>query len=567
MTDTANNTPNPDVRDKLQALAVRESLLTEVVLLIAKTPDLDKLLSGVTAMLERAIGFERCTVALLSADAKTYQLRTLLETRDGFGSDILERVPVGEGIAGAVIRSGEMVVSQDFASVKEKSLPIDDAMEGGSIRSILSLPFVAYGKVLGAITFGRSVEQPFNVQHIDLIKIIVVHLALAVDRWCQARVLKESKERYTLALNAINDRLWDWDLRSNELYISPRVKELLGLPPGDMRVTTQEWQARNHPEDISIFRNGMRAYLRGETSSFREEFRVKDRTGAFRWVLHQGFGLRDENARVYRMAGLMGDISERKNAELELLAAKQRVEEANRIKDAFLADLSHSLRIPLNSIIGYSEILAEEIDDLGDAGKRLNPDLAKIETAGRDMLDVIDTILDHFKIESGLVEVNYETFDIEELIVDIGTSAGPLIEEKGNRLEITLDTNLGSMHSDLTKVRRAVFNLLSHIAKFAENTTIMLSASRAHHPDGDTISIKVARADVNTISQQIEGAARAVTQADTDQYGSPGLGMTVSQYYCELLGGEIAFSVDPAYGNIAVVTLPALVGQSPVSKS
>ena len=159
-----------------------------------------------------------------------------------------------------------------------------------------------------------------------------------------------------------------------------------------------------------------------------------------------------------------------------------------------------------------------------------------------------------------MVDVEYESFDVEELVIDIATSVAPLIEDKHNRLEITLDPNVGTMYSDPTKVRRTIFNLLSHTAKFTENATIMLNASRQYRRDGDAISISVACSGFDAKSLQMDGAPRAAGAGDsasTSEYAGPGLGLAVSQYYCDLLGGEIVFNADPASGSIADITLPA----------
>jgi PAS domain S-box-containing protein len=530
-------------RDTLQAQLARQDLFSEMVLAIAGAPDLDALLSDGVGKLTQIIEFDRCTLAIPNAGESTYLLHTVHEARPGYSADTLGPVSLQSGIPGAVLRTGSAVAFPDLESADERPPPGEEAMEGGSIRSILSLPLVAGDKILAAITFGRSENRPFDEQDESYLRNIADHVAAAIDRLDRIRELQDSQERHDLAMYASNEVLWDWDLRSNDLYISPQMKELLGLPPGSMSVTTEEWQTRIHPDDLSIFRDGMRAYLRGETDVFREEFRVRDRAGAFRWVLHQGFGLRDKSNRVYRMAGSMGDITGRKNAESELTAAKQSVEEASRTKDAFLADLRYALRIPLNAIIGYSELLGEELEDLGEAGKQLNVDLDKIRFSGRNLLDVIDTILDHFKIEAGLVDLECESFDVEELVIDIGTSIGPLIEDKRNRLEITIDPNVGTMHSDPTKVRRAIFNLLNHAAKFSENATIMLNVSRQYRRDGDTLAISV--------------ASSGFDPSGAGANGGPGLGLAVSQYYCDMLGGEIAFDTDAASGIVAVVTLPA----------
>jgi PAS domain S-box-containing protein len=547
-------------RDTLQAQAARQTLFSDMVFSIAGSPDLETLLSDFIGKLKETIDFERCTLALFNADEGTYRIRVLQESRSGYPHDPIDSVSLESGISGAVMRTGSSMSISDVAEGDERPPPADDAMEGGSIRAIISLPLMAHGTVLGAITFGRSEKQLFDRQDVDFIDKIVMHLALSIERLNQFEELRDNQERHNLAMYASNEGLWDWDLRSDDLYISPRMKELLGLPPGNMAVTPDEWQARIHGDDLSIFRDGMRAYLRGETDIFREEFRVKDRSGAYSWVLHQGFGLRDKNDRVYRMAGSMDNITERKNADTELRTAKQHVEEANRTKNAFLADLSYALRIPLNTLIGYSEMLNEEIEDLGEAGKHLNRDLDKVRFAGRNLLDVIDTILDHFKIEAGLVDLEYESFDVEDLVVDIATSIAPLVEDKHNRLEIMLDPNVGTMYSDRTKVRRTIFNLLSHTAKFTENATITLNASRQYRRDGDTIAISVACNEFDAKSLQLAGVSPTTDEADAaspSDYGGPGLGLAVSQYYCDMLGGEIVLNPDSGSGSIAIVTLPA----------
>ncbi|MFQ5758005.1 MAG: GAF domain-containing protein, partial [Acidiferrobacterales bacterium] len=136
-----------------QAQAARVALLSEVVLLIAKTPDLERLLSGAINKLKWVIDFERCTLALTNENGTTYRLRTLMETRRDFSKDPLESVPIEKGIPGTVIKSGRMCFFADIAAADDKPPVSDDALEGGSIRSVLSLPLAAYNKVLGAITF------------------------------------------------------------------------------------------------------------------------------------------------------------------------------------------------------------------------------------------------------------------------------------------------------------------------------------------------------------------------------------------------------------------------------
>jgi GAF domain-containing protein len=168
MSDSSQKSAAP--KEAWQAQAARLALLSEVVLLIAKTPDLDRLLSGAINKLKWVIDFERCTLGLVNSEGTAYQLRTLMETRRGFPKS------------------------------RDKPPVSDDALEGGSIRSVLSLPLAAYNKVLGAITFGSTRGNAFTEDDTKIAQSFAVHLALAIDRWRQSQELEARNREVTEAL-------------------------------------------------------------------------------------------------------------------------------------------------------------------------------------------------------------------------------------------------------------------------------------------------------------------------------------------------------------------------------
>jgi signal transduction histidine kinase/CheY-like chemotaxis protein len=237
---------------------------------------------------------------------------------------------------------------------------------------------------------------------------------------------------------------------------------------------------------------------------------------------------------------------------------KEAAESANRAKSQFLANMSHELRTPLNAIIGYSEMLQEEAHDLEQ--EEFIPDLQKIQKAGQHLLALINDILDLSKIEAGKMELYLETFEVSHMLQEVVSTVKPLVELKSNRLEIHLDDKLGSMHSDLTKVRQVLFNLLSNASKFTEQGTIRLEATRQPVDGQEYLRFKVTDTGIGMSPEQLGRLFQTFSQADastTRKYGGTGLGLAISQKFCQMLNGDIQVESEPGKGSIFTVSLAA----------
>jgi signal transduction histidine kinase/DNA-binding response OmpR family regulator/PAS domain-containing protein len=178
--------------------ATRYGLLSEVVLLIAQTPDLQQLLRQFVGKVKWVLDFERCTLALVSGDGQTYQLQTLLEKRDSVPRVTAEAVPVGQGLMGVVIQSRQMRLITDVAATaSEFALHADAALWDGSIATILSIPLEAFGKVLGALTFATAKPSGYAREDIKVAVSIATHLAIAIDRAWQTSELQKANSELT----------------------------------------------------------------------------------------------------------------------------------------------------------------------------------------------------------------------------------------------------------------------------------------------------------------------------------------------------------------------------------
>ncbi|MCB9076821.1 MAG: ammonium transporter [Anaerolineaceae bacterium] len=247
----------------------------------------------------------------------------------------------------------------------------------------------------------------------------------------------------------------------------------------------------------------------------------------------------------------------------EIQVAKESAEAASRSKSVFLANMSHELRTPLNAVIGYSEMLQEEVEDLGQA--ELVPDLKKINAAGKHLLALINDILDLSKIEAGKMDLYLETFNVRVMIREVANTVQPLIEQKNNTFVVNLGDNLGDMYADLTKVRQSLFNLLSNAAKFTENGQISLNVSRLGRGEAkadDQLIFAVTDTGIGMTPAQIDILFQEFTQADastTRKYGGTGLGLAISRRFCQMMGGQISVKSELHQGSTFTIQLPAIV--------
>ncbi|HWN13110.1 MAG TPA: response regulator, partial [Candidatus Dormibacteraeota bacterium] len=257
-----------------------------------------------------------------------------------------------------------------------------------------------------------------------------------------------------------------------------------------------------------------------------------------------------QNARLFRE---IGD----KSRQLEL---------ADRHKSEFLANMSHELRTPLNAIIGYSEMLQEDAADLG--AEQFTEDLGRINAAGKHLLELINAVLDLSKIEAGKMELYLETFEVAGLVRDIAAVIQPLAGKNANRLEVHCPPETGTMRADLTKVRQALFNLLSNACKFTDRGTVTLAVAREASDGRELIVFRVSDTGIGMTPEQLTRLFEAFSQADaatTRRYGGTGLGLALSRRLCRMMGGDVTVESEAGRGSTFAIRLPALVAAAPES--
>ena len=295
--------------------------------------------------------------------------------------------------------------------------------------------------------------------------------------------------------------------------------------------------------------------------------RHRNPEGAFEQQRSRGIWLKISERRTADggIVGVFTDISELKDRELQLgqlvdrLAdARDAAMEATVAKSRFLANMSHELRTPLNAIIGITEMVMEDAEDSGD--RSLREPLERIARAGKHLLQLINDVLDLSKIEAGKLEVNYEPVDLASLVGDVIGEAETLAAKNANRLVVDCPPNIGAVHSDPTRLRQIMLNLLSNACKFTENGSVSLSVARSREDGNDWISMRVDDTGIGMTSEQLGKLFQEFSQADsstTRKYGGTGLGLAISDRLCRLMGGSIDVKSEPGVGTTFSVRLPA----------
>ena len=259
-------------------------------------------------------------------------------------------------------------------------------------------------------------------------------------------------------------------------------------------------------------------------------------------------------------ADILAGIIERAAMIEKLREAQIAADAANRAKSTFLANMSHELRTPMNAIIGYSEMLVEEAEDLGQ--QEFISDLGKITSAGKHLLALINDVLDFSKIEAGKIELYLETFDITAMVRDVTATIAPLVEKNANTLRVVCPEDIGVMHADLTKVRQALFNLLSNACKFTKQGTVHLEAGRR---PGGRVAFTVRDTGIGMDEEQKSRLFQAFSQGDastTRKYGGTGLGLSISRHFCRMMGGDITVESVPGKGSSFTITIPEVVSDT-----
>lgn len=258
----------------------------------------------------------------------------------------------------------------------------------------------------------------------------------------------------------------------------------------------------------------------------------------------------EERNEPMAIVGISRDITERKKNE-QLRVANQAAEETSRAKSRFLANMSHELRTPLNHIIGYTEILGEELEDRSD----LQPDLRKIQNSAKQLMNMISGILEISKIEMGQAELSWEDVKVAGLMHEVLDIFRSVAEKHSNQIDTRIAPEVQQLRTDRGKIHKVLSCLVENACKFTSHGSVSVEVER----EGDSVLFHVRDSGIGMTPDQVARVFEPFTQADdssTREYSGTGLGLTLARQYCRLLNGDISVKSEPGRGSTFTLSVP-----------
>jgi len=391
--------------------------------------------------------------------------------------------------------------------------------------------------------------------------------------------------RFERAMAASSEAHFERVVGIGDFFISPRLPEMLGHPPGSPRPTYETFLSWIHPDDLPGFEEMVqRAAV--SPGTYEIDYRLRHADGSYRWFRARGRSEPDAQGHL-RMTGMLGNIHAQKLAQQELaqhrdqlrqlvddrtarlsaallLAQSQRTaaEQANLAKATFLGHMSHELRTPLNGLMGMTQ-LALRVATSDTQRKYL--ELA--EQSGQTLLRILNDVLDFAKAEAGKLKLFAETFDLPRLVTETVRSFMPQIGQRPVHLLFDCSGEITHVTGDAGRVRQIVSNLVGNALKFTDSGSIAVVVDIAEAASSMcSVRIEVSDSGVGMDEDTLQRVFEAFEQADTSatrRHGGTGLGLPIVRLLAQMMDGEVKVRSESGVGSTFTVDLKLAVAAQP----
>ncbi len=472
---------------------------------------------------------------------------------------------MGEGVVGRAAMNASIVESEPGASALRVLFGFGDVVP----ERVVAYPLVAGGDLVGVLELClHSALSPKQLAWLEgAAEPLANALRFAVEseeRLNAERALRESQQQLQTLVDSIRSVIFMKDREGRHLMVNAFYEEATGIKRDAIVGKTDHEMM---PDDVAdaIVAQDRKVMETAEPITFEETVPKGDEPP--RHYLTTKVPLFDSAGRVYGICGVATDITERKQAEVEILEAKKKAEEATVAKSAFLANMSHEIRTPMNGIMGMTELALDT-----DLTAEQRDYLTTVKSSADALLSLINDILDFSKIEAGRIELDPVEFLLRDSISDTLSPLALRAATKGVELAYDIEPQVpDALIGDVYRLRQIVVNLVGNAIKFTEKGEVVVGVGLRSR-DEKSVELRVFVRDTG-IGISAEAAARlfqAFEQAEastTRKYGGTGLGLAISKQLVELMGGEIGLDSTPGVGSTFHFTVRFGIGTARPSVS
>ncbi len=541
-----NITQRKQMEEKLRFLNRQQKLLSDVAQLLNKPGDFDDIINTVLRLIGEHSGVSRVYICENTLDeqftSNTYEWcnEGIEGKKDEFQMVSFDEVP-----------SWKKILNQEgrIFSKNIQELPQDmiDLLEHLNVKSILTYPIYLQNHFWGFVGFDDCLHnKDWLDDEVNLLLIVTSNITNALERKLYLSQFQNSELRLRLALSGAREGMWDWNLRTDEIYFTDTCYTMLGYSPDELIGKEHYWQESIHPEDSAKNMDIFQDHLKGKTDYYENVFRVKDSLGKWRWILDHGKIVeRDKDNKAIRAIGTLIDISNQKEVEQQLKGLLV-------TKDKLFSIISHDLRGPIGSFMQVIELLTSDIEVSPDMQDSL---LHELKDMSKNTFYLLENLLNWSRSQRSEIVYNPRAIIVNELIIENISLLTSTAAQKSIHIQFESQTHYAA-YGDYDMVNLVIRNLLSNAIKFTRTGGLIdISLSE----QDSFIEIEIADDGVGMSQEMVDNLF--VDNQFHSTYGTgnekgSGLGLVLCKDFVLRNGGSIRVESIVEKGSKFFFTLP-----------